>query len=294
MNNNNAPLGKGLSALLTSTDPKVITQTKLKSAFIPDVDITLIEKNPFQPRVNTEDKIDELVESIKEQGLMSPLIVTEIDNGKYRLIAGERRLLASKKAGLKTVPVIVKEAAGEKLLEMAIIENIQRKDLNPIEEANAYKQLKIGFKLNISQISRKIGITAFVITQRLTLLDLPDFAQQALMRDEISMLHAEQLFPLIKDPESMKIALGLCIKNKLSAKQLRSIVDKLAAGLSLERVKKIRDDKTREMEIGLTKLIGRKIYFTRTVKGGKIIISFNNDKELDDIYKRFSYIGYHI
>ena len=133
-----------------------------------------------------------------------------------------------------------------------------------------------------------------LIGRRIALLELPDFAQDAMLKNLLNIHQAEQLFPLITEPDLLKRALELCIKNQLSAKQLRLIVDKLAAGLSLEREKKIKDDKTRDMEVNITKLLGRKIYFNRTVKGGKIIISFQNDDELDDIYKRLSYIGYHI
>ncbi len=294
MSNNNTPLGKGLSALLTSTDPQILSENKIKSGYNPAIDITLIEKNPYQPRVDAESKIDELAQSIKEHGLISPLIVTMLKNGRYRLIAGERRLSAAKKARLKTVPVIIKEAAGEKLLEMAIIENVQRKDLNPLEEANAYMQLKAEFNMTLSQISEKLGVYEQTISQRMMLLQLPDFVQRAIMQEEINMFQAEQLMPLLGNEDAMALALKMCLKNQLSAKQLRALVDKLAAGLSVERAKKIKDEKTREMEIALTKLIGRKIYFTRTHKGGKIIISYNNDDELDELYKRFSYIGYHV
>ena len=289
-----APLGKGLSELLSSTDPDTIEHGGMKAGYIPAVSVHDIEKNPYQPRVSVIDGLDELVNSIKEHGLISPLIVTILPGGKYRLIAGERRLSAAREAGLTTVPVIVKEAAGGKLLEMAIIENIQRKDLNPIEEGNAYKQLQNEFGLNVLAMAKKLGIEDLTISRRLALVTLPEFAQIALIAEQISMHHAELLLPLLDEPESMRVALNLTIKNQLSTKQLKGIVEKLSMGLSLNRPKPVLDDKSKEIEISITKLVGRKITFSRGQKGGKIVIPFNTDQDLDDIYKRLSYIGYHI
>lgn len=294
MSNDFAPLGKGLSALLTSTDPQTIVEEQRKGGYIPEVPIDDIVKNPYQPRVNPEEKLEGLVDSIRKNGFISAILVTQLGDGKYQLVTGERRLMAAKRAGLTKVPVIVKDVAGGALLEIAILENIQRKDLNPIEEGNAYNQLQDEFGMTLKEIAKKIGVSESIVAHRIALLHLPAFVHEAILREDINMVQAEQLFPLVSDPDSMKIALSLCIKNQLSAKQLRSIVDKLAAGLSMQRARKIKDEKTREMEISLTKLIGKKIYFNRTHKGGKIIISFNNDDELDQIYKRLSYIGYHI
>lgn len=290
-NNNNSPLGKGLSALLS---PTTNSDASKQDSVYRIIQIDQIEKNPYQPRHKANEELNELSESIKEHGIMSPLIVAKLKANSYRLIAGERRLNAAKLAGLHEVPVIVKDAVDKELLELAIIENIQRKDLNPLEEANAYSNLKNDFSMTTAQISTRLGISVDVVEKRIDLLRLPSFIQDALLKEQISMTQAEQFYPLLSDENAMKTALKICIKNQLSTKQLRSLIDKLAAGLTVGREKKIKDDKTREIEIGLTRLIGRKIYFNRTSKGGKIIISFNNDGELDDIYKRFSYIGYHV
>jgi ParB family chromosome partitioning protein len=288
-----SPLGKGLSALLTSTDPQktAVSQT----GYLPEIPLSEIDKNPYQPRTNVSEGIDDLVNSIKSEGFFSPIIVTKQPNGRYMLVAGERRITAAKMAGLSSVPAIVREVAGEKLLELAIIENVQRKDLNPVEEANAFAYLQKEFGLSIRDTAKKIGIKEALVKTRLDLLELPDYVQQAVLDNTMHATTAQVLLMLKDHPELMQVAFKLCVKNQLNSLQLQNLVQKLASGVNAKRMNRVPlDTKSREMQGSISKLMGRKVLLTKSGKSGRITIPFDDDQELEDIYKRLSFIGYHI
>ncbi len=288
-------LGRGLNDLLdnSSHNANLDKHNVSQDGYISDLNINLIERNPYQPRMNPEDGIDELVSSIKESGVISPLIVAKF-NDKYILIAGERRLSAAKLAQLKTVPVIVKNIAGKDFLEVAIIENIQRKDLNPLEEAIAFKQLKDEFGLTIIEIAKKLGISQASINKKMSILSYPERLQILIAKGELSEEGASFISKLAYDKDMLNTCIEISIKNSLSAKQIKALVEKFMSGSSAERLKKIRDEYSANMETSITHLLGRKIYFSRTKNGGKIIVKFSNDEDLEKLYSRLKYIDYHI
>ncbi len=205
-------LGKGLEAIFgelneLEKDNKIIA-----------ISLEIIEKNPFQPRESFDDKgIKELAESIKEKGIIQPIIVREHED-KYQIVAGERRFLAAKLAGLKSIPAIVKNISDEESAEIALIENVQRKDLNPIEEALAYKRLIDKFGYTQEELAKKIGKDRATITNSLRLLNLPDEIMEKLKSGLISAGHARAILSL-KNEDEQKVLANEIIKRKLSVRE---------------------------------------------------------------------------
>ena len=188
-------LGKGLGALIPEAEP--FSDIIIDGKTIQNIPIDKITPNPYQPRkIFDDEKIHDLAESIKESGVIQPLLVRLKDDDDYELVAGERRLRASKLAGLTEVPVIIKEFTDEESLEIALVENVQREDLNPIEEAKAYKQLQDAFSLTQTQLAKKIGKSRPAITNSMRLLNLPKSVQDLLSQNLLSMGHARALLPL--------------------------------------------------------------------------------------------------
>jgi ParB family chromosome partitioning protein len=210
-------LGRGLNALIPAAEtPDSETGLQL-------LPLAHIVPNPHQPRtVMNEEKLAELAASIKEHGLIQPLIVTQTGAG-YTLIAGERRWRASQLAGLKEVPVVVKEATPQAMLELAIIENIQRADLNPLEEAYAYQQLTDEFGLTHELVAQRVGKGRSTITNLIRLLELPETIQQAVSDGRISGAHGRALLPL-PTPEAQISAMNQIIRLNLSVRQTESLV----------------------------------------------------------------------
>ncbi|MCB9420926.1 MAG: ParB/RepB/Spo0J family partition protein [Ardenticatenaceae bacterium] len=210
-------LGRGLNALIPGNETPE-TETGLQT-----LPLAQIVPNPHQPRtVMDEEKLAELAASIKEHGLIQPLIVTQTGDG-YTLIAGERRWRASQLAGLAEVPVVVKEATPQAMLELALIENIQRADLNPLEEAYAYQQLTDEFGLTHEQVAQRVGKGRSTITNLIRLLELPENIQQAVTDGRISGAHARALLPLTT-PEAQIDAMKKVIKLTLSVRQTEALV----------------------------------------------------------------------
>ncbi len=205
-------LGKGLEAIFgelneLEKDNKVIA-----------ISLEIIEKNPFQPRENFDDKgIKELAESIKEKGIIQPIIVREHED-KYQIVAGERRFLAAKLAGLKSIPAIVKNISDEESAEIALIENVQRKDLNPIEEALAYRRLIDKFGYTQEELAKKIGKDRVTITNSLRLLNLPGEIIEKLKSGLISAGHARAILSL-KNENEQKVLANEIVKRKLSVRE---------------------------------------------------------------------------
>jgi len=180
MDNKSPRLGKGLAALI---DAKEIDNSS--SAYKPKFDIDNIEPNPYQPRMHIDpEELIEIADSIREKGVIQPLIITQDkDSDKYFLIAGERRLRAAQLAGLKTVPVVIKESSPQEMLELALIENIQRKDLNPLEEAYAYQQMIEEFGVSQDDIAKKVGLNRVTITNKIRLLTIPEEVKEDVLNE---------------------------------------------------------------------------------------------------------------
>lgn len=271
-------LGKGLSALIPTTgtpDNETGLQLLVLARIVP---------NPHQPRtVMDEEKLAELAASIKEHGLIQPLIVTQTGNG-YTLIAGERRWRAAQLAGLEEVPVVVKEATPQAMLEMAIIENIQRADLNPLEEAYAYQQLTDEFGLTHEQVAQRVSKGRSTITNLIRLLELPENIQQAVTDGRISGAHARALLPL-PTPEAQTSAMNQIISLSLSVRQTESLVKKLLeAKKPKPKAKKNLPAELAALQTQFEQSLGTHVNIKKGPKGGQVVIHFYSDEELQAIY----------
>lgn len=282
-------LGKGLDALIP-THP----EGKILSDFggVLEVPLTLIDANPHQPRRGfDEEKLRELAASIKEHGIIQPLVLSaqgESQEGKYALIAGERRLRAAHMAGLETVPAVLREADSQDHLVLALIENIQRTDLNPLETATAYQSLAVEFDLSHEEIGKRVGKSRTAVTNTLRLLDLPDVVQQAIRKNQISMGHARALLglPTIK---AQSAALQSILTGELSVRQTEELVTRLKGKKRDKPPKK--DPKSPEikaLEEDLQSALGTKVRLTRSSKGsGTITVHYYSDEEFNSLMDRF-------
>ncbi len=273
-------LGKGLSALI---DESAVSD--LSQGFIPRLPIKLIVPNPYQPRAEIKpDKLVELADSIREHGVIEPLLVTKKSENSYELIAGERRWRAAQLAGMDTIPVVVKEATPQEMLEIAVIENIQREDLNAIEEALAFEQLVSVFHLTHEQISKRVSLSRPAIANKIRLLMLPEEIKKGLLDEKISEGHARALLGL-KSRETMIPAYKIIIRDHLSVRAVEELVRRLNKGNPVKKQKNMRiiDDETIELENNLKKKFGDTLTLSRSKRGGKIVIPFRDDRELDSI-----------
>jgi ParB family chromosome partitioning protein len=262
--------------------------TKTNQAYYPDLDINLIIPNRYQPRIEIKpESLIELADSIRVNGIIEPLIVTKNSDTEYELIAGERRWRAAKMAKLQTVPVLVKEASPLEMLELAIIENIHRKDLNPLEEALAFEQLVNIFNFNHNDIAKKIGYSRPAVTNKLRLLTLPDEVKKALLEDKISEGHARAILGLSSD-EAMIATAKIIARDKLSVRQVEELIRRLVEGRTIAEKSRSEfgfNKYSVTIETSLQQKFGPRVRLSRSKRGGKIIIPFRNDKELETLYK---------
>lgn len=278
----NNSLGRGLGSLIPSQATRNIQTTSApinNKDSILNINIEEIVENPFQPRKKfTDTKLNELAESIKDHGIIQPLVVVKKDNG-YELIAGERRLRASKIAGLKTVPVIVREADNKEKLELALIENIQRENLNPIDLARSYKQLQEEFSLTQEETAKQLGKSRSAIANTMRLLNLPEEIQSGLMTEKITEGHAKYLLGLDNANKQINLYNKITRAN-LSVDDTNKEVRRMG-GTKSARVKINYVDKDKEFYI--REFFGAKAEIKRKGKGGQIIINFYSDEELKEI-----------
>ena len=274
-------LGKGLGALIPLRAPSVV-----------EVDIDDIEPNPHQPRQVTDAAaLAELANSVREHGILQPLLVTRVEQESrepgsftYRLIAGERRWQAAKMAGLSRVPVVVKEATPQQMLELALVENIQRADLNPLEEAEAYRHLVADFGLSQEAIASRVGKSPSAISNSLRLLDLADEVKAALASARITETHARALLGL-DSPQAQVNGLAEVLKKGLSVRQTEELVRRIARGQrSVRRGRSSRTTETEALEEDLRRALGTKVELLRSRKGGKLVIYFYSDDQLQGLY----------
>ncbi len=275
-------LGKGLSALISDSTVSEITS---KTGYIPNLPTNVIVPNPYQPRVEVNpDKLVELADSIREHGVIEPLLVTKKSDNIYELIAGERRWRAAQLAGLKYVPVVIKEATPQDMLELAVIENLQREDLNALEEAMAFEQLYTAFKMTHEQISKRVGISRPAVANKIRLLALPDEIKKGLVEEKISEGHARALLSL-KTKDGMIATYKLILKDHLSVRAVEELVRRLNKGQMKDKkpTNRIMDNRTVEIEKNLKSKFGDNVAFFRSQRGGKITIPFKTEEELDDL-----------
>ena len=283
-------LGRGLDAILGSPDTD-ITSTDISGGFvagaIAGIPIVNIETNPFQPRSDfNEMELRELAESIKAQGVIQPVSVRKLGFDKYQLIAGERRLRASQMAGLEQIPAFIRVANDEQMLELALIENIHRKDLNAIEVAISYQRLIEECDLTQEKLSDKLGRNRSTITNYLRLLKLPPGVQIALRDEVITMGHARALIT-VDDRTLQEYLLTRIIKDDLSVRQIEKLVRESVKpdDKKSDKQKKVSiPEKYKETPAVLSRKFGTKVSLRRNNKGtGSIVISFKDDDELDKI-----------
>lgn len=250
-----------------------------------EIDINLIEPNPDQPRTNfNQDELNELSSSIKKDGLIQPILVREAEDGKYQIIAGERRWQASKLAGLTTVPIRIKEVDDDKALELALIENLQRSDLNPIEEAYGYKRLMDRRKMTQADVAQAMSKGRSTIANALRLLELPEEAQQLLFEDKISAGHARAILS-VNSREGRESLTNKIIENKLSVRDAES----LARLLSNKPTKPGRKESVPAVYKSISKALKEILDTTVKIKSSKgknkIEIEFENEKDLERIFE---------
>ncbi|HOU23076.1 MAG TPA: ParB/RepB/Spo0J family partition protein [Anaerolineae bacterium] len=277
-------LGKGLGALIPGAD---------RTAGILQVPVTDITTNPRQPRHEVPaESVQELAESIREHGLLQPLIVTrrepssEAGGPRYQLIAGERRWRAAALAGLEVVPVLVKEATPQQTLELALVENIQRADLNPLEEAGAYHQLMDEFGLTQEQVAQRVGKSRVAVANALRLLRLADEIKEALLACRITEGHARALLALTNAHLQLRV-LRTIEKDGLTVRQAEELVRRLTAEEEQKpRQAVAQSPETRALEDRFRSALGTKVNLFRSKRGGKLVIHFFSEEELQSIFDR--------
>jgi len=274
-------LGRGLGALIPSKDPAA------PAPGLAEIEISQISPNPYQPRkFFDEAAIEELTRSVREHGIVQPLVVTRSGN-QFRLIAGERRFRAARKAGLSTVPVVIKELAREgDALEIALIENIQREDLNPMEEATAYQQLHQEFGLTQEEIARRVGKERSTVANFLRLLRLPESVKKLVASGELSMGHARALLA-VDSPKKQELLASRVVRRNLNVRQ----TELLTSGGGKPPARKqetLKDVFTRDAEEKLTRSLRTRVAIERRRRGGTIVVHFSNEEELIRLHEELA------
>ena len=299
MSNKRNALGRGLSAILRNPKTDITNNNDEASklvATINEISINEIQINPFQPRVNFDDeKIYELAESIKELGIIQPITVRKLGYNKYQLISGERRFKASKTLNLKTIPAYIRIANDEQMLEMALVENIQRENLNPIEIAISFQRLIKECNLTQEECGNKLGKQRSTITNFLRLLKLPLEIQDGLKRNNISVGHARALINLKDTTKQLNIYHDI-IENGFSVREVEQLVKDFAESNYTLTIRKKQDKNIetllfshQKMLFDLSKNLDKKIQLTKNKKGnGRIIIPFSDDDELTLIFNKIN------
>jgi ParB family chromosome partitioning protein len=280
-------LGRGLDALIPGGDFTPESETISSSSGFESLRIADINPNPRQPRSQMDkDELSELSDSIRENGIIQPLIVTPgSEPGKYILIAGERRLLAASMAGLETVPAIVREASEQESLELALIENVQRSNLTPLEAAEAFRQLTDDFNLSHEQIAQKLGKSRVAVTNTLRLLKLPEDVRQSLAKGEISEGHARALLSL-PTPQAQSAALQSIIKHELNVRRTEELVHKLLGQRPPSETKAIPRPDVSYLEERLRQRLGTRVSLHPRKNGGTLVIHYYSEEELDALILR--------
>ena len=291
--NKKRALGRGLDALLQSPETDITSRDisgNYVAGAIAEIDINLIEANPFQPRTEFDQTaLEELAQSIKEQGVIQPVTVRKLGYNKYQLISGERRLRASKLAGLSKIPVFIRIANDEQVLELALIENIHRENLNAIEVAISYQRLVDECHMTQEAISEKVGKSRSAVANFLRLLKLPAEVQIAIRDGHISMGHARAIIN-IEDKEQQLKLLQQIIEDEMSVRQTEEMAEKAKKGANGERKQTNFIPEHFKSKIkSLSQTLNTKVKVKRDVKGhGSVVIDFKDEAEFDRIMELFN------
>jgi ParB family transcriptional regulator, chromosome partitioning protein len=278
MSGRKSGLGRGLESLIPRAD--------VEHAATQLVDVDSLEPNPLQPRIRwNEEQLEALAGSIREHGIIQPIVVSRRRGTKpYQIIAGERRWRAAQRAGLSTVPILIREATPSQILEIALVENIQRSDLNPIEEALAYRHLTDEFGLKQNEIAERVGKSRPAIANTMRLLSAPAPIREAIANDDISAGHARALLA-IDDPEQQVSMLEVVVSRRLSVRETEALVQRVTTSKRKTPSATV-DSGLRSIERDLQRALGTKVTLTRGKSGGKIVISFHSDEEFTTILSR--------
>lgn len=278
-------IGRGLDALISNTN---IGQ---ENPTVVELKIIEVEPNKNQPRTNFDDeKLEDLAASIREHGVISPILVKKQSNGFYKIIAGERRWRASKKAGKKTIPAIIKDFTNQQVQEIALIENLQREDLNPIEEARGYKQLMEDFDLTQEQISQKVSKSRSSVANSLRLLNLSTKICGYLEQNKLSAAHAKILLS-VNDKDLQENYADICVNENLTRRELEKLIKENPNGKAIEKAKKKKEVKEdlnlalalMDFEKKMESSLGTKVKVINGKKKGKIEIEYYGSADLERI-----------
>ncbi len=273
-------LGRGLDALIPAEETAGVRQVPLDQ----------IEPNPHQPRHREDpESLRELAASIAAHGVIQPVVLTEVPGVplRYRLIAGERRWRAARMAGLGTIPALIREVSSRQMLELALVENIQRQDLNPLEEAEAYRLLAEEFGLSHEEIAQQVGRSRPAVSNALRLLHLPPAVQEGVVSGELSAGHARALLAL-PDAETQVEAMRLVLKNGLNVRQTEALVKRLLRGRRAGRPEAssaVRAELA-ALEERLRESLGTRVALRHGRKGGRIVIHYYSEEELEHLLQR--------
>ena len=275
-------LGKGLDALIPTGQKSTGGE-----GGIAQIPVDLIQRNPRQPREKFDiEELENLAASIREHGVIQPLIVSPGKNGIHVLIAGERRLQAARKAGLKTVPVVIRHATDQQLLELALIENVQRADLNAIEEAEAYQHLSKEFKLSHETIAARVGKSRSAVSNTMLLLESPAAVKQALVDGRITEGHARAMRTLtVKAQEEL---LKKIVELDYSVRTTEMIARKMAGQRPAHKRRSSLSADVTDVERRLRSSLGTKVSLKHGKKGGTVTIYYYSDEELDSLLDKLT------
>lgn len=289
-------LGRGLDAILESPETDITSRDisgDYVAGAVAEIDINLIEANPFQPRIEfDEEALAELAQSIKEQGIIQPITVRKLGYNRYQLISGERRLRASKLAGLSKIPAFIRIANDEQMLELALIENIHRENLNAIEVAISYQRLIDECNLTQEQLSERVGKSRSAIANYLRLLKLPAEIQIALRDGHISMAHARALIN-VEDKEAQLRILQQIIEDDLSVRQTEELAQRAKSGTvegkDPRKQTNYLPEHFKAQIKTLSQALNTRVKVKRNLKGqGSVVIDFKNEEEFNRIIESFS------
>lgn len=275
-------LGRGLEALIpkkkdltapTSTTPASGSESIIK------ISLHSIKANPEQPRQHFDpNELNKLANSIKKHGILQPLVVTRLGEDQYQLIVGERRMRAAKQIGLTEVPVIIRDSGQQEKLELALVENLQRANLNPLEEARAYARLQAEFDLTQEEIAKRVDKSRAAITNYLRLLELPSEAQEAMLQNRLSAGHAKALL-MIKSPTKQQEVLREILDRKLSVRQVETLARSIQVKEHRRTSPRAKNPQLIEFEEGLQKKLSTRVKISERSGKGKIIIEYFSEEE---------------
>jgi ParB family chromosome partitioning protein len=274
-------LGKGLEALIPGSKSRVTSGGVPQKGFL-EIALNDIRPNPNQPRKRfAPEKLEELIKSVKAKGVIEPLIVKE-NGGRYELIAGERRFIAAQRAGLKAVPVIIKNVSSAEQLEIGLIENIMRQDLNPVEEATAFKNLMESYKCTQEELADKIGINRANLANTIRVLRLPAEVQQYLANEELSLGHAKVLLG-VEDKTKVKNLADQALRRQLSVRELEALIEKNGQKRQASRQQQGASAEMKSVENKLKIRFGTKVAIKGNYKKGAIHIEYYNPEDFERI-----------